>query len=1605
MGFVLAVAWLLVTLILSLVIGPIAAEDPKADDSKKAAAPNDDEKAGDGAAKKDEAAKEGKTEAKKDETAGKDDAKEKKKEEKKPGKNPLIDAIKRFTQPGTVPAVQTPPAEAQPDKKKPNRHPTDARAPYDKRADDWMRKVLSHITAGEWKEALELLQRISDLAEDSLYYRTETSKWVSVRDEAQRLRGQAPPDLLDQYRVQFGGLARQLLGEALRTGDPGGLGRVARIYFHTDAGYEAANRLGSLHLDRGEFALAAHWFAALWQARSPVTKDPLWRAKAAYALKQAGQVDLSRELVDESSTAPAASIGLGGQPREAPKWLAGAPRVAGPSESALIDWPLFYGTPRRTGVAAGGEPLLLPRWRVSTTDSHPVRTQIEHLVEDLADQGTTPLPMLFPLMVGGKVAFRTLHGVQVLDAATGKALWQSEEVQPLEKLVAGTAGQPDNEAVGGFFPGMVMMRGGGMRVWNNGGFYGGAGGDNSPLANLLFRNANFGLLSSDGRQLFVVDDPVALTNRQPGQPPNQWGFDATANSLAESGSKLTAYDLKSGRPLWEIGGSVNGEPFDLALAGHFFFGAPVADGGELFVVAESTAGESSGQIRLFSLDPRTGEKKWSQLVAASDVAIEKDAGRRWWTAQVAVGDGILVCPTTVGWLVAIDRVTHSLLWGYRPPAQGQRNPMNMRGFGGEIEVMQMVQYSQLGAVWGAAPPIIAGGRIVYTPMDADLVVCLDQFTGKELWTKPRSNALYLAGVFDKRVVVVGRETVVAFDLENGSQAWSAKITAPSGRGVTVAGRLYLPLSAGEVWSINLANGEIANKWNLPSGAGTLGNLAMYQGMLLSVDAFGLTAFEQRDAVQNEIARRKQRDPRDPWALIREAEISLLGRNFPEALTSLRQVPQGAVPAELRDRFRSLLVEVLTATIKADFGRPETDADLKELSGAVATSDEMQALRRLKAEHFVARGEYEQAFDAYLALADDAGTLVPRDDAPAVRVRSDLWVAGKLEDLRQAVSDDASPAIERRIALLKTQAAASDQLRQRFITLFRNHPDAVPLRRELAESYAKRGDFLRAEHLLLQLARGRDADAAADATERLARLMVEFKLPADAAYYYRELEQRFPAATLSDGRAVPQLLAALRDSGRFPDAPPLVLDWHTDTVRVERMGANYTNHVAQELSSMGSPAPFFASHRFEVDPGAQRLEVVDGLTDDLHWSLPLRSKAGTGEGGFVLAQAAGHHLTLLHRGVLHSLSPVDRTVLWTRALDSRGANQGYYGRNQTPLAPMQPAVGLTNRQAMMQGMAVASGTLGLANDEFVGFQGRRNVTLLDALTGEVCWVYTGVRPGTLMLGGDEVVYLRPPDGQNPVALRAGDGKRLEVKNLKDSLTNTMHVIRDNFVLSANTGTKGGLRLYDPVKGTDVWTTELARGAVMTLLENDRMAVFEAAEGKFAIVDLRTGVRREVAKIAPEDLKGRTEVYSLADNLNVYLIINKGANQNYYSEGVPFVRTSGLIFALDPQTGNQRWKQAVTGQNLMLERLTFSPFLVFASRKYENKGKLNFWSLHLMAIDKLSGTKLLDEKSAAQPGFRSVTVSAADRYVELRSYNERVRLYPVEKSAAAGQSGGE
>ena len=112
-----------------------------------------------------------------------------------------------------------------------------------------------------------------------------------------------------------------------------------------------------------------------------------------------------------------ADVDVGGDPVKPEAWLRRFGSVDQSTVPVLQEWLQFLGSSRRTGTAAGGEPLLLSRWFHPTTQNKPVLDQMASLAQDLADSGRAPLPAAFPLMVKDRVAFRTLRGVHVLDAS------------------------------------------------------------------------------------------------------------------------------------------------------------------------------------------------------------------------------------------------------------------------------------------------------------------------------------------------------------------------------------------------------------------------------------------------------------------------------------------------------------------------------------------------------------------------------------------------------------------------------------------------------------------------------------------------------------------------------------------------------------------------------------------------------------------------------------------------------------------------------------------------------------------------------------------------------------------------------------------------------------------------------------------------------------------------------------------------------------------------------------------------------------------------------------------------------------------------------------
>ena len=1502
----------------------------------------------------------------------------------------------------------------------------DGRAPHDPDQANLLRMATIRIRDKNWKEALVLLQRLLDpprptagsrAVEDSLIRRPD-GHWISVRDEARRLLGTLPKEARDNYRMQYDPTAKRLLTEARRDGNIARLVEVATKFFHTEAGFQAADLLGNLHFDRGEFGIAARWYRQLIEASAPMTNDDRWRLKAAVAFRQSGDTPAADRLLHKlSSSGGPHRVELAGRPVDPGKWLARLGTAFRDRLPRLDDWPMFFGTPARTGTAIGGTPLLLRRWTQSTTSSRPILDQIRTLTEDLTDAGTAPISVFFPLTVDNKVIFRTLRGVMVADARTGRPLWETEEGISPERLLSAQPRSGSRSYRTAMWRGAVFA--GAVNPFVRSQMsYVGTNADQHPLTSLLYRNGLYGIINSDSRQLFVIERQALLSRAMPGR---NWGSDPNSNDSFRrdwSTNRVVAYDLETGRINWEIGGTRMGEPFDLPLAGTYFFGAPVADGGDLFVV-----GEADKEIRLYVLDAASGLPKWSQLIAVSDSSIAKDFGRRWWTAQVSVKDGVIVCPTTVGWMVGIDRVRHSVLWAHRytKPAHTSHSTRGGRVFGfGRGRTVPLVQAGRLNSRWLPSAPVVVDNRLIYTPSEHTAVICLNASTGRSLWEIPKGTALYLAGVFDRRVVLVGKDTVTALSLKDGTTRWQTKIPAadgkPSGVGVASGHYYYVPLSSGQLWTIDLASGKIVSRSYLFDDERPLGNLALYRGTFLSLTPRAMTAFEQREAVEAEIRDRKARNPHDPQALLQEANIHRLGHRYSLALTSLRSIRAGDVPAHLVARYRRTMIGALTAVVRSDFNAH--DAENAELAAFVKSTDEQLRYQRLLAERLDARKQYRQAFNLYWKLAHQTnGDTLVRGDDTKITLTMNRWLAGKLSDLWSRLPQKDRDDVNTRIkAAARSVLTADVAAQERFLTLFGFHPAALDVQWKLIDSYATARKLVAAERRLLRLSRGPQPETAARAVERLARLLRTLGLKRDADYYYAILATRFKNVKLPGSETGGQLVNRLRSAGKIGGAvtyPPL--SWGDVDLKVVSIGASssYSSGTAFQLSLDNGQLPFYRDHRIEFFIRTGRLGLYNVRDESQYWIVPLRRAMRLSQAKTASASANGHQLFVSHSGVLHCLSPALRKVLWTRTLDVRGTGRRTYSAVRTSNTTLQTGTGILASGSLEKRMS-RGGLVAVSNEDYVCLYGRRKFTVLDTATGAVLWTREKVRPTTRVFGTNDVLFVIPQDRSKAVALRASDGKPLDIPHVAALIARTVRVTPGGLVL-VEAGSAGGIlglfrgktviRLYDPLTKQDRWKHRFAGSSSLAMLGDGQVVAMTSA-GTVSLVDLTDGRLETFAdEFTADDLKMKRSVAVLGDRDNLYFLIGKRSRigrSTYYGSGIATLRVNGRIVAFNRKTGRRLWGRDVKNQNLVRQQFGATPFLVFSTRKYVRSGRnIRYWETKLLAIDKQTGRTLLDSTTPSQNGFYSMIVNIPERYVELRTYNQRVRLSAVARGTSASR----
>lgn len=1587
------------------------ADDKKAAVKKDAAKKDAAKKAAEEAAEEVAAVEAGEEEAEGEHGEAAEDGDDKKKQA-----NPLANFIKGIFRPGGG-AVLKPKMPADPDEGKEvpanglktARDSIDERAPYIREQAGLLRSANTRISSGDWKGAIEILQRLLDSPENSVF-REPDGEFISIRTEAHRLIGTAPAETLRQYRQEYGGLAKRMLDEAEELNDPQRTAAVVSRFFHTPAGYEAADKVGTMHLDRGEFVSASYWFSRLLETDAAVTSTEPWKAKASIAFKKVGQQKSKRVWGELATAENEIQPLIGGEKRSLQDWLTSVDERTPWNVAVQEDWNIMYGSPSRNTHAVGGEPLLIPRWAHGSTATNRILTQLENLVDDLTSSKRATIPAFVPITVDGKIVYRTFKGIAVVDVSTGKLLWESAEEFSPEQILTGSPVQPEV-----FTQNFVQVR-------SNYSQYSGGGSDSHPLTSLLYRNGNYGTVSSDGVRVYSVTHNALLSSNQPGY---YYGFDPAQNDTLRrdwTSNRITAYDLKTGRVRWVIGGREMNEPFDPPLAGTFFFGAPVPADGLLYVI-----GEKSSEIRLIAIDPSTGEQAWSQLIAYAEAKIDKDLGRRWWTAQPAVGNGVIVCPTTVGWLVAVDRISHEVLWAnrYSKPKKERRSYNRNRG-------VAMTSTGTLNSRWSPSAPIISGNRVVYTPTEEERLFCLNLITGEPEWadSRPRGDGLYPVGIFDDTIVLVGKDAVSAVSMKNGTVAWthpyagSDELGLPSGRAIIVDENLLLPFQSGQLWMMKLdqtPEQRKITKFFVNNDDLRLGNLLLYQGMLLSQTPFGITAYEQREAVEQEIARRIAADASDPWATLKRAEIEFSKREYDKTIGLVRQAPLESInDAELVKKRQHLLKSCLVAVVSNEL--TARDAEFAELGELVKDrpATDTDLYERLAGERFLARKKYEKAFTHFLEMAKAGSkSLVKavRDDN--LEIRTDIWLQRRLMHVWNLASDEMKQRFEAQIAEeINSGITNNDAKAIEFaIRTYRFHPlvgKAIAARAAIAGA---NDDYATAEAMYMELMRSGSESEAASATLELAKLLAKLGYQEDARHYYMQAQSRYGAVQLADRGTVSEITLKAMDDLSRRNLPTFLDAWQNLEFEVRRTGTNYQSNTVTPANVRWSDVPFWDKHRVAYSSQTKRLEIVD-TEENRIWSLPLRSRNGFSQGQFVPVHPLGHRFIVLHQGALQCLSMPEKKVVWSHAVDLSTSSSAYMRtpsyQNQSQMPKARHASGSlsvtrnTNRD----------GLLAMSSSNVVCYHGRRRVIALDAHSGDVIWIRNRVPRNSVVFGDEQYMFIVPPDRNKSMCLKSIDGSSVEVKDLPTKLSKAIANIGHKLVTIENQTSTGLLglskpgtkiTLLDPIKDKTAWKVSLNRESYISLIDGHKLVSVDP-ERNASLVDLVTGKQTKFGNIPESAMKSVTEMYSLDDKENVYLFINKrtrGYSSSYLSLRSIRMR-NGSVVALNKDSGKVAWtwdvasKHKEVGKNfsthLLLDHIDKSPLLLFASRRGIHKENVYYNLVSILAVDKKTGKVVLDHRAATNNSFRSVVFNMAEKYIDLSSYNERYRIQAIVQQAA-------
>ncbi|MBS0209326.1 MAG: PQQ-like beta-propeller repeat protein [Planctomycetes bacterium] len=1491
--------------------------------------------------------------------------------------------------------------------------------PHDRSATQRLTKAHELIAERRFSEAVRLLGAILGSSEDVFLtpskadarQRDRSAAHRSLKFEARRLLGELPEEGREAYETEFGTQAADMLKQAEDSGDVELLATAARRFFHTQAGYQATWLLGTVQLEQGRAHEATVLFSRLLHSPAAAKFEPLLSVRLSLSLMRSGQV---REAIDRLLAIsrdhandlfyvagqqrklldlPAGRAGIVAEQwtDRKPKteelvalaWLqdvapARGPRNAGArGDDASDNWPMFRGSASRNTDVVASRPVLNRRWQVPTANDPNLARMADQLSQSYLDQEQPVLPSIQPIAVGRELFTRSTLGLVAVDERSGKRVWTGNEDDAARQFLD-TAGETSG-------------RGARPDVGN-------------WLNQRLWEDAVYGMLSSDGESVFCVEDLAPDNDRslggvifmQPGRRGIRPGFVATSAQ-----NRLVSYRIASqGKLDWEAGGPPGED--ELPLAGAFFLGPPLPLDGRLYALAEI-----KGEIRLLALRTVTKpgsrlatiDLEWSQQLALLEQGITDDPVRRLAGAMPSYADGVLVCPTSAGAVIGIDVTTRSLLWGY----QYRRNADNTNG--NPFAVANMRQQMPPAERWSEATVLIASGAVLVTPVEsaglvgADELYCLDLRTGQLRWKTGRDHGLFLGGVENDEVLVVGRHALAGVSLANGETRWTLELPTgarPSGRGYMTAGAYCLPLSTGEVALFDLHTHQLASRVRSRSG-NVPGNLIAHHGMILSQTALGLECFFQSDELRRHIDELVAKRKDDPQALAFQGELALDAGRVDEGLKLLRRAhDQGQDPRTTR-----VLLDALLSSLRTDFARSYVMA--KELEPMFVQSTDRVAYLCAMASGLAEESRLAEAFDYCLKLSDlpaaERGVLTRIE--PGWSVHPDRWVRTQVALLRQKANDEQRQSMNRALqARLDSAVKAADPAALRsFIDCFSEEPLADDARWALVTRGGDHVSGLELESWLLRLMESTREQHVRAGTARLALLLKQAHRVEDARPLVETL-RAWGEAVCFDGRSARSIAAEVVADAPSPTA------WPTGRVRSEtpKIAASGSARMQQPLELRGPRGLFFARAGIELDQQQQTVIGFDGWGKE-RWRASLADPSGNVT--WALPQLThvrvSGHLALASMGLqmaaIDTLGTPGGTgprVLWREELGDILANPWRSGSgvmtHQGNSSQFITSKRRQQRSANILGRPI--GELRLVMPDLVCFQRQRNLIAVHPLTGRVQWTRHGISLEADIFNDEQRLYITQPDSDELLVLRATDGAELGHRLIAPTAEIVIAGPKQ-VVFHESDGSQVWLRCRDLWAEKVIWERKLKLKDIGCLFD-DRLIGVLGPDGKFTLLAADDG--HVLASGEGLDKENVNDLF-LYETPERWLVVTshpaaatKGESyETPLQTPYPPVLINGHVYGFDRATGKQAFATPVENRHLINYQPADIPVLIFASHIHRRSGLGNVPAVGtFLCIDKRNGRVVYNDKLTAQIQVLMITGDPQKHEVQLRTPKQTIKL---------------